>query len=655
MWVIGSAKSVGGEARLRDRVAALEAELAAAKLRADELMAERDRLREAYRHLELQLELQRRRLFVAKAERIDTKQLELEFAATLAKLNKLAEQLPTDVLEKLGSPGGTKKPKHKPTGRRDLRDVDLPEERIVIVDPACEGIAARIDTEETCQIMWRRGGAVRVVTVRIKYCSVSSSPASDLAPPALDDAPPAPTDAAPALDATAPASDQTAQVLDETVPTLSAAVSALDVAVDRIPHTTVVPGDAAQEPVRATAASQPAEVRTKVIVTAPVPPQILTRSIATASLLAHIASDKLCDGLPLHRQEDRFARLGIRIDRGSMSRWLEDLGMIMGSSLVKAMRDDAFATAFCISTDATGVLVQPIPTDDKQRRACRRGHYFVQIADADHIFFEYTPKETSAAVGEMFRGYSGYIQADAKSVYDFLFRAPEQRVPLDDQAVDLAVRHELGCWSHVRTKFWEAAITKDVVAREGLARIARIFELDRSWRHRAHAEIKALRDEHLRPHVDAFFAWVAVEYDKVKAQRGFLRTAFGYAQRQHGPLTRFFDDGRLRLDNNASERALRKIAVGRKAWLFVGSDDHAQAAGNLMTLIASARLHGLDPEVYLRDVFRVFPYWPRDRYLELAPKYWLATRARLNADELKAELGPLAVPGRASSEQPAAC
>jgi transposase len=655
VWVIGSAKSVGGEARLRDRVAALEAELAAAKLRADELMAERDRLREAYRHLELQLELQRRRLFVAKAERIDTKQLELEFAATLAKLNKLAEQLPADVLEKLGSPGGTKKPKRKPTGRRDLRDVDLPEERIVIVDPACEGIAARIDTEETCQIMWRRGGAVRVVTVRIKYCSVSSSPASDLVPPALDDAPPAPDDAAPALDATAPAADQTAQVLDETVPTLSAAASALDVAVDRIPHTTVVPGDAAQEPVRATAASQPAAVRTKVIVTAPVPPQILTRSIATASLLAHIVSDKLCDGLPLHRQEDRFARLGVRIDRGSMSRWLEDLGMIMGSSLVKAMRDDAFATAFCISTDATGVLVQPIPTGDKQRRACRRGHYFVQIADADHIFFEYTPKETSAAVGEMFRGYSGYIQADAKSVYDFLFRAPEQRVPLDDQAVDLAVRHELGCWSHVRTKFWEAAITKDVVARGGLARIARIFELDRSWRHRAHAEIKALRDEHLRPHVDAFFAWVAVEYDKVKAQRGFLRTAFGYAQRQHGPLTRFFDDCRLRLDNNASERALRKIAVGRKAWLFVGSDDHAQAAGNLMTLIASARLHGLDPEVYLRDVFRVFPYWPRDRYLELAPKYWLATRARLNADELKAELGPLAVPGRASSEQPAAC
>lgn len=653
--MIGDAKSLDSKALLRDRIAFLEAELTATRSRADQLLAERDRLREAYRHLELQVELQRRRLFVAKAERIDTAQLQLEFAATLAKLNEIAGQLPADLLEELGSPGGTEKPKpkRKPTGRRDLRDEDLPEERIILVDAACERTAERIGTEETCQIMWRRGGPVRVVTVRIKYRQSTSPPAPDtteLATPDTASSVPAPDTAS-----SAPAPDTASSVpAPDTATSAPARSAASSIPVPDMVTLHPTPDTATSVPAPDAPSSPLAEVSAPVIVTTPVPPQILTRSIATASLLAHIVSDKFCDGLPLHRQEDRFARLGVRIDRGSMSRWLEDLGMIMGSSLVKAMRDDAFATAFCISTDATGVLVQPVPTGDKQRRACHRGHYFVQIADDDHIFFEYTPKETSAAVGEMFRGYSGYIQADAKSVYDFLFRPPEQRVPLDDQAVDLAVRHELGCWSHVRTKFWEAAITKDVVAREGLARIGRIFELDRSWRRRPHAEIKALRDEHLRPHVDAFFAWVAVEYDKVKSQRGFLRTALGYAHRQRGPLTRFFDDGRLRLDNNASERALRKIAVGRKAWLFVGSDDHAQAAGNLMTLIASARLHGLDPEVYLRDVFRVFPFWPRDRYLELAPKYWLATRARLDPAELKAELGPLTVPARSPAEQPVA-
>jgi hypothetical protein len=93
----------------------------------------------------------------------------------------------------------------------------------------------------------------------------------------------------------------------------------------------------------------------------------------------------------------------------------------------------------------------------------------------------------------------------------------------------------------------------------------------------------------------------------------------------------------------------------RKAWLFVGSDDHAQATGKLLTLIASARLHRLDPEAYLRDLLRIVPHWPRDRYLELAPRYWLATRARLDAAQVERELGPLDIPAPApSAEQPAA-
>ncbi len=149
---------------------------------------------------------------------------------------------------------------------------------------------------------------------------------------------------------------------------------------------------------------------------------------------------------------------------------------------------------------------------------------------------------------------------------------------------------------------------------------------------------------HLRPHTDAFFAWTDVEYARVKHQRGLLRTALGYAVRQRAAMTRFFEDGRLRLTNNEAERELIRIATGRNAWLFVGSEDHGQAAGNLLTLIASARLHGLDSEAYLRDLFRVLPHWPQGRYLELAPKYWLTTRARLEPAQLKAELGPLSVP-----------
>ncbi len=570
-------RSTATSEALQARVAELEAALTsersraeAERARADEAIAERDRLRDAYRHLQLEVELMRRRLVVAKAERIDTQQLELEFAAKLRELDLLAGRLPgadDPDAEDPDTTGKTRRSKKRPTGRRKLSDLDVPEERIELVDPALEGAAPRIGTEDSYKLMWRRAGYVRLFIARVKY--------------------------------------------------------------------KVGDGDAAT------------------IATTERPAELLARSIATPSLLAHIASDKLCDGLPLHRQEDRFARLGVRIDRGSMSRWLEDLGMSVGTTIVAAMRADAFAHAFCIATDATGVLVQPIAGGDKQRRACTRGHYFVQIADDDHVFFEYTAKETSATVGELFRGFSGYIQADAKSVYDLLFKPPDQRPPPDDGTVDDAVRHEVGCWAHGRRKFWEAAITKDVVAREALARIMRIFDLDRSWRKQPAAEIKSLREIHLRPHTDAFFAWVEAEYERVRDQRGLLRTALGYAHRQRGPLTRFYDDGRLRLDNNASERELRRVAVGRKAWMFVGSDDHAQAAGNLMTLIASARLHRLDPEAYLRDVIRVLPHWPRERFLELCPRDWLVTRARLDAVELERELGPLTIPPP-SSEQPAA-
>jgi transposase len=105
------------------------------------------------------------------------------------------------------------------------------------------------------------------------------------------------------------------------------------------------------------------------------------------------------------------------------------------------------------------------------------------------------------------------------------------------------------------------------------------------------------------------------------------------------------------MTNNASERALRGTAVGRKAWLFFGSDDHAQAAANLFSLIASCQLHRLDPESYLAEIFRVLPYWPRDRYLELAPKYWAATRARLVESELALPVGHITVPPSLTPEQ----
>ena len=175
-------------------------------------------------------------------------------------------------------------------------------------------------------------------------------------------------------------------------------------------------------------------------------------------------------------------------------------------------------------------------------------------------------------------------------------------------------------------------------------RIQRIFENEEKWKGLSAEHVKTMRDERTRPLVEDFFAWATVEYAKVKDTRGLLRSALGYTVRQREALCRFLDDGRLGLSNNASERELRRIAVGRKAWLFCGSDDHAQAAAALFTLIATCKIHGLEPEAYLRDVLRVLAQWPKDRYLELCPHAFAATRARLDPVELAQEVGRLTVP-----------
>lgn len=606
-------RSASTDSILATRLAELEALVAAQRAALEQertarvnAEAERDRLREAYEALTREIELARRRLLVAKAERVDTTQLELEFAAKLAELDQLSRKAEEEIGEQ---PERKRKKKARPHGRRDLRLLDLPEELVEIPDPLLEGKAARIGTEDSVELRWKRGGFVRVVFARIKY---------DATTPAMT---PVMTTAAAAAVSEPPVAE-TAATETSTEPT-------------RTPVCT-------REELAAVVASDP-RTAGAVIVTAPLPPRLIDRSYATPSLIAHVASDKFCDGLPLHRQEDRFARLGVPIDRGTLCRWLEEAGATVGATLVEAMRKEALATAHCIATDATGIRVQPEPRKDKQRQPCRRAHFFVQIADADHVFFEFSPEETSEVVDRLFAGYTGFVQADAKSVFDVLFRVVEDRDRADDDRKVACT--EVACWSHARTKHWETAVaTQDIVAREALARIMRMFHLDAMWEHRLPDVRKDLRDRYLRTHVESFFAFVEEAFARVQHQRGMLRSALGYCVRQRAALMRFLDDGALEMTNNRSERQLRRIATGRNAWLFVGSDVHGVASGHLFTLIASARLHKLDPEVYLRDVFRVLPHWPRDRYLELAPRYWRITRSRLRRDELDREVGWLTIP-----------
>lgn len=562
-------------AAISSKVEALLRELKQRDATIAELQGENARLWRSYEMLKEELALVKRRLFVAKAERVDTTQLQMEFDELLKKLNRLAGELPPEFGGKTPDDSGREKSKSnakerdktagerpKPKGRRKLEEANLPEVRVEIPDPlfeqlVVEGKAKRIgSSEDSSKLAYERGGPRRVVMMRVKYQTIDAH------------------------------------------------------------------GETAIE-------------------TAPLPPELLPRCMASASTLAFIANAKYCDGLPLYRIEQMFDRWEFPLDRGTMARWLEQLGASFGATIIEAAKKDAFSKAFCIMTDATGFAIQPGPSEDGKRRPCRRGHYFVQIVDRDYIFFEYTAKETSATVRAMFKGFGGYLQADAKSVYDVLFRPPDP--DLFEQSANTPT--EVACWSHARRKFWEAALAKRSPAREALLRIHQIFELDERFRKgNPPSTIKALRQTHLSPLVHDFLAFANTSYTAHKSERGPLRTAFGYCVRQQAALTRFLEDGRLRLDNNPSESALRKVIMVRDSSLFAGSDDHAEAAGHIFSLIASARLHGLEPERYLRDIIRVLPFWPRERYLELSPKHWANTHSRISPAQLSPEVGLIDVP-----------
>ncbi len=370
-------------------------------------------------------------------------------------------------------------------------------------------------------------------------------------------------------------------------------------------------------------------------------PELLPRCLAAPSLLADIVINKFSAGLPFYRQEQEMSFDTASVGRSSMSRWTHGLGTAF-APLVTAMDQDARQHAFVIATDATGFAIQPGPREGGPRRACRKGHYFVRIADRDHILFDYTKRHRTEDVRLLFKGFEGTVQADACSVYNGLFRPA--KAGEDD---DGCKRTEAGCWSHCRRKFFEAALAKQALGREGLVRIAKIFEVEHDVCRRgkpAPSVILRRRREHLVPLIDEFVEFCKEHYEHEKDRRGPVRRALGYAVRQEQPLRAALLDGRIRIDNNLSERELRKVVRIRDASFFAGSDDHAESASAHLTLIGSAKLHELNPRQYLRDIIRVLPFWPDDRLLELAPLFWNETRALLDPVELEPEVGWITVP-----------
>lgn len=341
---------------------------------------------------------------------------------------------------------------------------------------------------------------------------------------------------------------------------------------------------------------------------AELPDSLLPRLMADTSAIAHIAVSKYGDSLPLHRQERISARHGFEIPRSTQCDWLV-AGHKDAYRVVDAMFAEARSKARYIATDATGA---PVRGNGK----CDLWHHFVFVAERDHVVFRYSQEHNSARITEMLAGYRGYVVADAALIYDTLYR-------------DCGMI-ECGCWSHARRYLWRALESERPRALEGLSLVAKIFEADRLTAKLAPAERTHARAQRAGPILDALDRWIAAT-EPVADPRGRLEKAIVYIKNQREALGRFLLDGVLPIHNNDAERQLRAAVLGRANWSAFESETGLKLYSTYRSLIASCALHDLNPETYLEQLLRLLPNWPSSRVIQLAPKYWKATIATLDA------------------------
>ncbi len=321
------------------------------------------------------------------------------------------------------------------------------------------------------------------------------------------------------------------------------------------------------------------------IVVAPPVERPLPKSMAGPGLLAHVLVSKYADHIPLHRQEVIFAREGLGIARSTLCDWVGGCAELL-AYVVEAMWEDARRTAAWVATDATGILVL-------QREQCRRVSFYVVIAAKDHVLFGAAEKNDGETVAKVLAGFGGRpMLSDASSVFHELQRQEQQA----GRAIV-----EAGCWSHARRGCFDALPTDRERAMVAIGFIGLLYDVQRETTNAATGVTDgAKRKELATPIVEGLYRYVETERPHL-VDGTPMAQAFGYLINQKTPLLRFLDDGRLRLDNNISELQLRAEVVGRKNWLFCGSDHGVAWNTTVVSLIASCKLHDIEPGAYLRD------------------------------------------------------
>jgi transposase len=373
----------------------------------------------------------------------------------------------------------------------------------------------------------------------------------------------------------------------------------------------------------------------EVVISAPKPAMPIAKGLPGAGLLAHLIVSKCIDHLPLHRMERVYQRQGLFLHRSTLCDW-----MAACAQLLRPLYDRMVSIVMqsrALHTDDTTVKMQELVT---HRLSTAR--LWVYLGDAAHPYnvFDFTINRKRDGPQRFLANYQGYLHADAFSGYDGLY--------LPDPRTVAAHIIEVACNAHARRKFYEARGTDALRSHQALANYRRLYELERRAKDFNDEQRLQMRQELSLPILEQFHQWLLAQRPEV-LPKSPMEEAISYALNDWEALRRYTDAGFLAIDNNVAEREMKRIAVGRKNWLTVGSPRGGQTAAVLFSFTSSCQRLAVEPWAYLQDVLTRLPTMPAGRHADLLPDQWRAAPTVTDLTPLVGAVGSASPPHADSS------
>lgn len=338
------------------------------------------------------------------------------------------------------------------------------------------------------------------------------------------------------------------------------------------------------------------------VVAAPSVPVVIERGRAAPGLLAHVLISKYADHLPLYRQQQIYRRSGVELATSTLADWVGATGFAL-MPLVNALKAELLREPVLHADETPVALLDP--GAGKTARAYLFAYTTANTAPI--TLFDFCTSRNGEHAQRFLGDFSGHLVVDDYGGYKALF----------NKGIT-----EVGCWAHVRRKFFDLHAAKaSTQAERALHHIAQLYRVEGEAKGLDPPARQAYRQQHARELLDDFQRWIDDLSSRALPNSG-LAKALAYTRKRWPSLVRYLDDGRLPIDNNPVERAIRPIAIGRKNWLFAGSRAAGERAAAIMSLIATAKQNGRDPYAYLVDVLTRLPTHPNRRIAELLPHRW---------------------------------